>query len=508
MKKYRCLYNEDIGCVSLVATPECPTRDHPVTRAHVERFVKDAENTAVDAFLCCPVDLRIPFWHSKARPFWEEPRARFESVPGGMTSSQLNIYRARDYILSGGEPILETYDAVKKAGMDFFFSLRMNDWHYIDEVNAENAAQYPTVDRFYIDHPEYRIGTLNASNRVGWKRKNPYEQNYLIPEVREHYLALAAELIGLCNIDGFELDFMRSPNYFPEDKIAEGTPVMTEFIRKIRKMLDEAGEKHSKHIPLCLHMPHKYEYCAALGFDLETLTDEGTVQMINVTSSYFHNAALDIETFKRRLPKAQIYGEIQEVICKTKTDGVQTERKMTAELYRSTAQSILKRGADGIALFNYQFLRPMIYEDHDSPDAVTDSTTLIGLTDTDFLERCAKLYAITEYGQPGEELPATGRTEITFTVDEDDPAKHTGAKLRLLFENSVDGKKIDVCFNGVGLCEADDNDELFPPISTAGLLPPDRTRNFTVSPETVSKNNRVEIRLGDAVLFAAELALY
>lgn len=271
VKKYRCLFNEDIGCVGLVATPECPTPDVPVTRAHVERFVRDAEHTAVDAFLCCPTDLRVPFWHSRVRPFWDEPRARFEAVEGQMTSSQLNLYRARDYILAGGEPVTETFEAVKKAGIDFFFSLRMNDWHYVEEVNAENAERFPTVDRFFIDHPEYKIGTPNAGNPVGWKRKNAHQQNYLIPEVREHYLSLVAELIGLCDIDGFELDFMRSPNYFPEDKIAEGTPVMTDFIRDVRKMLDAAGEKRGKFLPLCLHMPHKYEYCAAIGFDLETL---------------------------------------------------------------------------------------------------------------------------------------------------------------------------------------------------------------------------------------------
>ncbi|MCQ2770294.1 MAG: hypothetical protein MJ236_00635 [Clostridia bacterium] len=509
MKKYKCLYNEDMGCIGLVATPECPSNDYPVTRAHVERFVHDIENTAVDAFFCCPVDLRAPFWHSKTRPIWEEDRLKFKAVQGKMTSSQLNIHRTRDYILSGGDPVIETYNAVKNAGIDFFFSLRMNDWHYVNEANADNAIDYPTVDRFFIDHPEYKIGNLNSSNPVGWKRMNPHQQNYLVPEVREHYLSLVSELINLCDIDGFELDFMRSPNYFPEDKIVEGTQVMTDFIRQVRKLLDEAGKTRNKFIPLCLHMPHKYEYCAAIGFDLETLVEEGTVQMVVATSSYFHNESIDIEGFKRHLPKAQVYGEIQEIICKNVIDGAQIERKMTTELFRSTAQSILHRGADGISIYNYQFFRPMIYDNPQLPDEEISKETLVGITDLDYLKNCDKLYVVSEYGQSTNVLASSGNTTIHMAVNEDEKARHSGSILRLSFKTDIDEKKISVYFNGTVLDIDSDNKELFEAKSKNGLLPSNRTRNYVVPLNIIKLDNAIEVLMdNDTVLTAVELALY
>lgn len=518
MKTYRCLLNEDMGCIGTVQTPACMDYDAPITRAQVEYFVQDVSGTAVDAFLCCPTALRQPLWRSRVLPYWDTPASYWPLPPRQeRTSSEAALWRIRDYIHAGGDPVRETYEAVKAAGMDFFFSYRMNDWHYVEFITPEAAHRYPTVDEFYKANLNYRIGSRNAGNPVGWEVKNPYQQNYLIPAVREHYYALLEELVSDYDIDGLELDFMRSPNYFPEEQLAEGTVVMTAFVRRVRELLDVYGARRQKVIPLCLHMPHRYAYCAAIGFDLETMAREGLIDMVNVTSSYFQSTVLEIEEFKTHLPGVAVYGDIQAIISNYPQGNGVAERRMTREMYETAAHSLLSRGADGVALFNYQFLRPI-----DQPGSTDtqmkreeEESLLLHLADRAYLKRCPKHYILSGYQDLTWDgsLPAWGRASVCLRVEDTDPIAHPRAVLRVVCRSGCTRDAVlTATFNGVVLEETGEREELFPVSLTDGLYPPDSTRNYTVPVELLQPENRVCIDGGAAggqiEIFGLELALY
>lgn len=519
MKPYRCLLNEDMGCIGLVSTPECPSVTEPICAEHVRRFVRDAAGTAVDAFLCCPTALRAPLWRSRVRPFWDTPEARFTlpESPEEWTPSERGMYRLRDYILAGGDPVRETFDEVRACGMDFFFSVRMNDWHYLELLTPDNAARFPTIDSFYKEHPEYRIGQDNLHNPVGWVLKNRHQQDYSVPAVREHYLALLRELIEQFDIDGLELDFMRSPNYFPEDRLEEGTRLMTDFIRRVRRMLDTYGAARGKELPLCLHMPHRFAYCAAIGFDLPLLAREGTIQMVNVTSSYFESSVLEIEEFRRRLPGVRIYGDLQGVISNCPCGGGTAERRTTRQIYETDAHAFLKRGADGVALFNYQMMRPL-----DQPGCTTvplerdlDRGPLMHLADREYLEHCEKHYVLAGYRDLTWDgaLPARGSVETLLRIAEDRPQQHPRARLRVVCRTACDGVPMTVTLNGTALTEEADRGELYPVTLRDGLYPPENTRNFSVPTALLTQELHLAVTCGgeagrDVEIFGLELALY
>lgn len=70
----------------------------------------------------------------------------------------------QEYILAGGNPVREVYDAVWKTKMAFFFSYRMNHWYFVE---LDERERYPTLDRFYMEHAEYWINCSNNENPVG-----------------------------------------------------------------------------------------------------------------------------------------------------------------------------------------------------------------------------------------------------------------------------------------------------------------------------------------------------
>jgi len=514
MKEYRVFSNWDLSGMGSILTPAGGKVGESINKEHVKTFIRDAANTSVDAILCCPTVLRCPLWHSKVRPYWDEPISDVEEPEYDQcTSSQRTMNRVRKYVKAGGDPLRETYEAAREYGIDFFFSLRMNDWHNMNELTPDNGDAFPTLDSFYKLHPEYRIGELNEHNPVGWTQMNPYMQDYMHPEVREHYLALIDELLAYAPVDGLELDFMRCGNYFKESELEQGIPVMTEFIMRIRAKLDAEGERQGKFLPLVLRMPHRFEYCRAIGFDLETLAKQKAFQYVNVTSSYLESLNLDIETFKEKLPGIKVFGEIQAMtnsVRPPKAKGWCNERRLSEEMFFAAANSLWQRGADGITLFNYQFLRRLTlagWTEPQFPDI--GSRVLEKLADREYLKTCGKHYLVSGAPDVGWDntLPGNGSFDVPLRVFED--MKDYGlARLRLVSRQEDFASQMTlVSLNGVPLKRTDNEGELYAPFVDEGLPIAGQKVSFELDPARLSPITYFHIETTGEV-FIVELALY
>ncbi len=513
MKDYRVFSNWDLSGLGTILTPQGGVVGEPINKEHVKTLIQDAANTSVDAILCCPTVLRCPLWDSKVRPYWHLPISDMEEPEYlKCTSSQRTMNRLRKYVKAGGDPLRETYEATRECGMDFFFSLRMNDWHNMNELRDDNHDAFPTLDLFYKQHPEYRIGELNEHNPVGWTQMNPYMEDYMHKEVHEHYLALIDELLDYAPIDGLELDFMRCGNYFKESQLEQGIPVMTDFIMQVRKKLDREGEKQGKFLPLVLRMPQKYEYCRMIGFDLETLAKKKAFQIVNVTSSYLESINLDIEEFKEKLPGIKVFGEIQAMTSSVRPPlgkGWSNERRLTEEMFFAAANSIWQRGGDGVTLFNYQFLRRLTlagWKEPQFPDIT--KRVLEKLADKEYLKTCGKHYIVSGAKDVGWEdvLPATGKFTVTMRVFED-LQDYASAKLRLVSKDEAfASKKTAVSLNGISL-KPIQSGELYRPYVDEGLPIEGQAVTFEVDVNALCPDNKFVIESTGEV-FIVELALY
>ena len=261
-------------------------------------------------------------------------------------SSERGMLNLLGLVEQGHDPLELILDRAKEKGMETFISFRLNEVHAVDE--EENWI----LSRFWLDHPEWWIGKpkqplgelymgIMGPNThpivAGWL---PGGLNFAVPKVRERRLAQLRECCESYAIDGLDLDFQRFPMYFPEGTEKDNTPVMTDWMREVRKMTNEVGEKRGRPILLSVRTMTKPEQNLGIGLDLETWAKEGLVDFV-VQSHYLRNDfPLPVKEYRNQLPpEMPLYASIE------------VERE--PDRYREIARHLWQEGADGILVFNF-----------------------------------------------------------------------------------------------------------------------------------------------------------
>jgi hypothetical protein len=492
--RYKCLFNHELMIVALARND---------TTAHIQAFIDKLKDTDVDAVMCCPTAWRANLFPSEVDPTWK--RYRPDQPPGKFPAWD-HIMR---YLHAGGDPVRETLEACRKNGKAFFISYRMNDQHLVDDKH------WPTHNDFWRGHPEYWLGDTDTS---------PYSRsdnirlfNYMHQEVRDHYFAIIKELCDNYDVDGVELDFQRFPRFFYKNEVEQGTQVMTAFVGRIRRMLDETGQGRGKASKLCVRVPETLEKCREAGLDVPGWDASGLIDMINISSFFLHSLKADIETFKTSTSRSRLYGEMNYVIAQTpKYPGTTNvfdqqiayfRRFTTPEIYRGTALNFLSRGADGISLFNF---------DYDMPQKtrLVMTKVLKGIADATYLKGASQSYLLSS-GYGG--LPVKDHAALRVVIPNDARSSvFREAVLRVETRDVCTDVPVEAVFNGTVLapCVRDDT-ELFPPVMrNAGYPDADRLKFYAIPLGAFTAgNNEVTVRTLDPKkppcwFISIEIALY
>jgi hypothetical protein len=480
---YRCLFNHELLIVS-------HKKDN--SREYIQSYIAKLKDTDVDAVMCCPTMWKMGVYPSKVDLDWTKWK------PGNPPSKFPSFDHVMRYLYSGGDPVRDTLDACRANGKAFFISYRMNDHHYATDL------EWPTHTAFWREHPDYWLGDTDTSPYS--RADNVRLFNYLVPQVRDHFFALLEELCTGYDVDGLELDFQRFPKFFPSTRQAEGTAVMTEYLARIRAMLDRVGAGRRKRLPLCVRVPETPAKCLEAGLDVAAWDARGLVDMVNVSSFYIHSMELGLEAFRAATPRARIYGEMNYVTSQNSKVSKFARRYTTTEIYRGTALNFLARGADGLSLFNYDYVPEKL--------RVPMAAGLKGLTDVRFLRAASKAYVVT----PGfGSLPATNAAAIDVVIP-DDAAGGGFARAVLRVETRracanlavvarLNGKPLEPCAHA--------DPELFPPLAqNAGYAAPETLAFFAVPLDRlVPGRNRIELAGGTGAkppvqFVSLELGLY
>jgi hypothetical protein len=479
---YKCVFNHELLIAAQV-------KDN--SPAHFASFIDKLADTDVDAVLCCPGMWRTNLYPSKIDVAWRR------YTPGQPVSK----FRPFDYIMAyihgGGDPVQETLDACRRARKAFFINYRMNDQHYIDDL------AWPTHNFIWREHPEYWLADA-AENPVRSDRCRLL--NYMLPPVRDYYFSILEELATSYDIDGLELDFQRFPRFFRDRDLAEGEKVMTAFLERVRAMLDRAGKQRGKRLALSVRVPETLARCRKAGLDIARWDALGLVDMVNVSSFYFQTMELGIEEFKAAAPRARIYGEMNYVTAQNSAVSKFARRYTTMPVYYAAALSLLRRGADGLSLFNYDYVP--------APQRMALSKGLKGIVDVARLEAQPKDYVVTpNFGS----LPATNEKSIRlFIADDTKKVKFTSAVLRVETKAPNAPLRIEASLNGRPLAPAERAEvELFPPLAANAGYPTRETVRFYAVPldAVVMGVNAVGLRnldraKGSCTFQSIELALY
>ena len=211
-----------------------------------------------------------PVYDSKVQPI-------FGDAHGGVQARYPHYApNVKALIETGHGPLRIVTDFAHQNGMEAFASIRMNDIHDAFPQWADMKTLWKQ------EHPEFLVKTGAKSPP---HRGYVSSQDYVHREVRDRKFEIIAEVCERYDIDGVELDYMRHPCLF--SSVAQGMPakkeeveVMTSFMRRIRKRMDEIAAERKRPLLLAARVPDSFVLSLKVGLDVKTWFKEDLVDLL------------------------------------------------------------------------------------------------------------------------------------------------------------------------------------------------------------------------------------
>ncbi len=163
---------------------------------------------------------------------------------------------------------------------------------FIEEMNSMNIRPWLTL-RMNDTHkpsfltPDHYYEAVKAGHTLGPAYAyNSGAMDFKYPEYPNKLLGFIGELLDRYDMFGLELDFMRQIRCFDYKNEPECHKIMTEFVRKVHKLVEKASERRGCKIPLSIRTCRDIEDAFAFGFDIKTMADEGLVDIVVVTPDW------------------------------------------------------------------------------------------------------------------------------------------------------------------------------------------------------------------------------
>ena len=379
---FKVLYSNDFTNTGIVAPWH--KKGEPFDPDHLRASVREAKGA--DVHMLQPAHGAVPWWPSKLYTLDEHHAWWAKNF--GIDPAKLRYPGVHKYILDGGDPFEDFVGQCREVGQAPFISMRLNDVHHLHHAQTPGNTQgIHSISRFYVQHPEWWLGSVGSG--LDWS----------VPEVRQQMFALIEEICGSYDLAGFELDFMRFPNFFKEDVLLEQRiEIITRFVADVRAVLDRTA-KPDTHRWLSARVPCLLEMHGEVGIDLPSMVDAG-VEMINLSPSFFAFQAHDVAKVRRLVPDVAVYLEM----CHCTMTGQRLTTtggdnflfmRTTDQQYYTTAHLAYRRGVDGVSLFNFVY-----YRDHGvagrGPFNEPPFHVLQHLADPEWLSRQPQWYFLAE----------------------------------------------------------------------------------------------------------------
>ena len=240
------------------------------------------------------------------------------------------------WIKEGNDPPKVVVREGHKRGLDVFYSLRFNDIH--DGHMPEELAT------FKEEHPEWMLG--DQFNEF------PTSLNFAVPEVRDIRLRTIEELFDKYDFDGIEIDFMRSPRYFPTWLEYRYATIMTDLLRTVRQRLDEQAEQRGRPIKIAVRVDENLTACRLNGFDVAAWINEGLIDILIIGDMAFPEGE-DIRAFKELAQGKPVEIYVCVAHPSKSIEGISFLRGDASALLRGLAANYWQQGVDGVYTFNW-----------------------------------------------------------------------------------------------------------------------------------------------------------
>ena len=344
---YRLLLNSDGGDGSLYA------HEPPISPQQFTRVVDELEGTQVDAFIQCFTHGDHLLYDSAVGEIYGRGVETFEH-----RSNRRWAHNVFSLLERGLDPLEVLSSRAHELGMDFWGSMRMNDIHK-DSTERLASGRYRNwreagIGDWEHDHPELWIGADVPHHYVRrYGRQFSLALNCAREEVRERRLATIEEICSRYGVDGFELDFLSHLYYFKKGQEQEGMPLMTDFLRKLRRRLDAIAAEKGQSIRLLARVPPSISQCEAVGFDVKTWIREELVDLLAPATRGYLDMSADAASFVdlARGTDCRILGGISDLYVRHYTGSF--SGRASIEMMRAAAMVLWEQGVSGLHLFNY-----------------------------------------------------------------------------------------------------------------------------------------------------------
>ena len=238
--------------------------------------------------------------------------------------------RLESLFAQGIQPLNLFIERTHHKGMKFVAAIRMNDRH------GHNK-------KFLDAHPDWLLEEF------------PFGVDFSIREVREWMFNIMNEIVQKFDVDGLDLDFMRSGHMFPRETARESHAKMTDLLRQVKTMLDATSKLKSKELSLGVRVPQTLHECRLLGLDVPTWIKEGLIDSITPSDDYFTDFNAPYEEFGELIKGTGIkmYPSIHPPVAEGYRQLNHTH--MSRAMYRAAVKNFYMAGAHGVSVYNYHY---------------------------------------------------------------------------------------------------------------------------------------------------------
>lgn len=171
----------------------------------------------------------------------------------------------------------------KEKNMTAWITIRMNDQH------GTWVERSPGHSQLWMDHPELRTRTCAPQSGLSFEH----------PQVREMLFNVIKENLDLYDVDGIILDWMRHVPHFNDGEGESFIPVINDYMRDIRRMVDEFAEQRGHKIQIAPRIPATVESARYHGLDGVTWARKGYVDRLIISPKYLRSYTLDPGKWKQ-----------------------------------------------------------------------------------------------------------------------------------------------------------------------------------------------------------------
>ncbi len=444
-RQRRVIMNND-GCDVLYF----PNTEPTTTKALLAKRTTPLAGTHVDAIALCPISSGFSFFTHNTQVGTVLSRSGRDY---GLRPDTRNI--AQELIDQGTDSLQVVVDFGHDHDMEVFWSMRMNDTHDVSHQPDKPHLLFPPLKE---EHPDWLVGDHAKRTPYGRWSSVDYER----AEVRDLAFGYIEEACRNYDIDGVELDFFRHLCYF-KSTAGGGTAsdeqraMMTDLMRRVRKMSEEVGIQRGRPILVSIRVPDSVGFCRDMGFDIEQWLREGLIDML-VTTCYFR-----LNPWKYSVQLGHKYDvPVYPCLSDSRVRGESRFRRRSNESYRGRAMKAWQAGADGLHLFNFFNPNAPMWQEIGDPDAlqVMDKLYFVNVRDGDPRRFLAKGHEYRNIPLLGPSHPKLVTSDEPVTLDleiaEDIPAaRHRGYQAKVMLHVEVPSinhvEQLHLTLNGTDL---------------------------------------------------------